>query len=308
MRRLWPFLPTLVLIGCGPRPSTTPVAPTVTKEIPPVTPKAKATIAPTVALLEPYLVLVAPQRAVPPRTMQGQILPEIPMRPIMPLPPAQSIPIPGPIAPRTTPSAPPSKPSTPRGPVVPNALVRLFQEERARSVDDARRRLAAATARTTSTAADAKRLWGFVKDGFVAQRQAENADAANRTAVAEQAEAQKTLDEAQSRQRDARKDLDAAMRGTSAWTGGMETAQRIVPVPMLQPVPETYRLAVLGVAPVTLTLQGGTVLRRVEMQPGEAGAWLVRCVDAGALRVGVGGRAASLLVRRLPLPEAKART
>ena len=269
--------------------------------------------APVVALLEPYLVVSTAPAPMPP-SLRGRILPNLPTAPITPLPPLSGIPSPPVTAPETSPKTPPPKPNpapvaptpfSPRGPLVPNALVRLFQEERARSVADARDRVSAASTRATATAAEAKRLWGYVKDGFVAQKQAENADAAAKAAISELGEAQKTLDAAQQRQRDARKDIENALRAAQT-PSGLELVQRTVPSETYQAVPNTYRLSVLGSSPVKITVQNGSVLKTQDLKPGEAGAWLVRCIDPTALRLGVDRKAAKLWIRTLP--EAELRT
>lgn len=190
--------------------------------------------------------------------------------------------------------------------MIPNALVRLFQEERAQRVDDSKDRLAAATARATQAATEAKKLWGFVKDGFVAQRQAENADIAAKAATKDQIEAQKSLDEAQSRLKDARKDIEAAMRNAQMLPA-YDLAQLTLPARTFQIVPNTYRLSVFGSSPPEITVQNGVVLRKLDPQSGEAGAWLVRCVDPSTLRLGVDHKPAKLWIRSLPEPETKPR-
>lgn len=292
----------LLFGGC----STPPPRSVVSVPAPPVVVNApsepKIAAPPLVALVEPYWVAVPLSRPIypaPPSSMRGDILPEreLPNAPLVPSPPTVTVPI----VPKPTPAQPVPAPTPRRAPALPTAVVRLFEEERARSVDEARRRVAAATARASQAASEAKRLWGFVHDGFVAQKQAENADAATRDAVAAQAEAQKSFDDAQQRQRDARRDVEAALRAV-AQGSTMSLVQRIVPLPTYRPIPGLFRLAVLGTAPVSVAIQNGTLNRRLVPERGEAGAWLVKTADPSKLRVGVGTRPATVIVRGLPLP------
>lgn len=306
----------LVAAGCQSTPAPAPVAarPTAATLPPSVrVVSAPPTPAPVVALVEPYLVpAAAPAIPPPPSSIHGNLAP-LPSVPITPLPPIQGTPVTPPAAVVPTPKKPPvSTPPatvapTPKRPqTVPPAIVKLFEDERAHSVDDARRRLAAATSHATQAAAEAKRQWSFVKSGFVAQKQAENADAAAKDALDEQSDAQKALDDAQLRQRNARRDIEAALKVAS--TPSPFTLAQLTTVPKAyQPVPGLYRLSVLGATPVTISVQNGTLGRRLPTDGGEAGAWLVRTPDPTRLRVGVGTRPATVVVRTLPEAEEKSK-
>ena len=295
----------LAIVGCA-KPEKgvpTPVPPRAASN---PLPKEEATPAPDVrfALLEPMLVVRSEERLnpSPPRTLGGDILPSLPvLPPVSPLVP----PAPEPAKPTEKPAPVASAPVRPRPFTVPPAVVRLFEEERGRTVEEARRRQTAASTRAVQTATEAKRLAGYVKDGFVAQKQADAADAAARAANAELAEAQRALDAATARQRDARRDVEAAAKSVASLT-----AARVVRVPIptsaYRPLPDTFRLSVLGGGELLrLSLQNGTALKRLAVHPGEAAAWLVRCSDPTRLRVGYGGRATNLLVRPLPTPETR---
>ena len=303
----------LAALGCAPKP-TPPALATLPVVVPLAkAPTPKAAPAPVVALVEPYLVAVeTPRLLAEPPTLRGNIMPNLRDVPILPAPPTtQTVPV--------EPSAPPASKSTPtapkRGTVLSPAVVKLFEDERARSVDDARRRLAAASARATQTATEAKKQWGFVKDGFVAQKQAENADATAKEAADEQADAQKSLDDAQARQRSARRDVEAALRAVAVspvpsegeGPGILHVAQLTLPTTSYQPMPGLFRLSVLGAGTVKISVQNGTLGRRLEPSLGEAGAWLVRCLDPAQLRVGVDARPATLVVRTLPAPEVRSK-
>ena len=292
-------------LGCAP-PSKVPerapetVAPTGTT--PPVAsePSAapKAVPPAAVALVEPYLVAVkspTPSYA-PPPTLRGSIQPEAgPLAaPLVPSAPTATEPVPPP--PAAAPKLAPPRPANP----LPPAIIRLFEEERGRRVDDARQRLSAATVRAAQTVAEAKRISGFVKDGFVAQKQADAAEASARAAGADLAEAQKTLDEAQQRQRDARRDLEAAIRRIAERLDPRRLAGLSVAPRTFQAVPGVYRLAILGSGPVTISVQNGALGRRLTPADGEAGAWIVRALDPSRLRIGIGSRRATLIVRALP--------
>ena len=297
--------PLLLIVGCGKEKATVKVpdpAPVVKSSPPPAAPPRVEV--PQIALLEPYLVIATALPPAPPPTLRGRILPNLPIGPITPLPPLTGTPPPPEPQPssepkRPVPSSPVPEPTPKRSTLVPNAFVRLLQEERARRVEDAKNRLAASAVRATQTAAEAKRLWGYVKDGFVAQKQAENADLAAKAAAKEQADAQKTLDEAQQRQRDARKDIESALR--NAWVAPRYELTQLSPPPTtFQVVPNTFRLAVLGNSPVKITVQNGVVLKKIDPQSGEAGAWLIRCIDPQSLRVGIESKPTTLWIRRLP--------
>ncbi len=310
MKDTWRVLGAVVLatVGCRSAPPPAPASPVVVQA--PVSAPTKVTVvapAPVVALVEPYLVVSAAPRLPSLPSLRGQILPDLRNIPILPSPPIQTVPVEptNPLPTKPTPVSP--APSPRRSSVVSPVVVRLFEDERARSVADAGRRLAAASVRAAQTAAEAKRQWGFVKDGFVAQKQAESADATARDAAAEQADAQKALDEAQSRQRNARRDIEAALR-VAATPSPFALAELAVPARSYQPVPQTYRLSVLGASTMTITVQNGTLGRRLDPQPGEAGAWLVRCPDPSRLRVGVGVRPATVVVRPLPDLQVRSKT
>ena len=293
-----PLLASLLGLGCAPKPAPTAAVPPPAGRAPRPTIVVKAVPAPVVALVEPYLVPVAAPTFPAPSPLHGRILPDLGNVPVLPSPPTQT----EPVAPSPTRPASPSSPApTPRATTVPQSVVRLFEDERARSVDDARRTLIAASARASQTAVEAKRQWGFVKEGFVAQKQAETADAAAKEASGAQADAQKSLEDALRRQRNARHDVEAAFRAVAAVFSPFALAQRTLPTTSFQALPGAFRLSVLGGAPVTITLQNGTLGRRLPTGPGEAGAWFVRCPDPARLRVGVGDRAATVVIR--PLPE-----
>ena len=296
-------LAALLLAGCAPKePAPVATTPPSPRKMPSVV--RIETPAPLVALVEPYLVPVNLPATTMPPTLRGGFAP-LPTVPITPLPPAGGLPS----APPATESAPaPSLPKSPPAPttVAPKrvtalspAIVRLFEDERAHSVDDAHRRLDAATARASASAAEAKKQWDFVKAGFVAQKQAQNADAAAKDAQDEQANAQKALDDAQRRQRNARRDLEAALR-VAAMPAPFALAQLTSAPKTYQAAPGLYRLAILGSSPTSISLQNGAIAKRLPPDGGEAGAWLVRCPDPTKLRVGVGARPATVVVRTLP--------
>ncbi|GEM_PF-5134742 len=302
----------VIATGCAaPAPktesSTTPIA----KESPKVEASAKGVPAqPTavVALVEPYLMAVTESQAVviPPPSLRGQILTPLPISPLSPAPPTQTVPIdPKPAAPRPSAPAIPSAPSQKIAKAtIPLAVVRLLEDERSRSAEDARRRLTAAVARAAQTAAEAKRQWGFVKEGFVAQKMAEGADAAARDAAQEQADAQKALDAAQQRQKEARRDLQAAYGAVASADPGFVEASLQKPLPAYRPVPFTYRLSLLGKPSGKPTVENGTLGRTLPAAQNEGGAWIVRCADPSRLKVTIGGQAATLVNH--PLPPAQA--
>lgn len=220
---------------------------------------------------------------------------------------------PAPLAPKKTPTAPSVSPPAPTPApktapaprtLSPNAIatmVRLLDEERGRSVETAKRRLAAATARATQTATEAKTTADLVRSGALAQIKADQAAAAAREAATEQADAQKALDDAQQRQRESRKDVEAALKGVADVGSGMTLAAEKVKIPAYQAVPYTYRLSILGSSlPGPVRVEHGTLGRTIPTLTGEAGAWIVRCADPSQLSVKVGDHAATILVRKLP--------
>ena len=292
----------LIVAGCGSAPRPVATQPVPSRPPPPVR-IVEVASAPVVAILEPYLVPATSTPIAPPPGLRGHIFAPLPSVPLTPLPPIAGTPtLPPPTLPKT-PTPPPASPPR-RVTILPPAVVKLFEDERAHGVEDARRRLAAAATRATQTAAEAKRLWGFVKSGFVAQRQAENADAAAKDALDEQNGAQKALDDAQQRQRNARRDIEAALRVATV-PSPFALAQMTTVPRSYQPVPGLYRLSLVGSGPTAIVVQNGVLGRRLPSDGGEAGAWLVRCADPARLRVGVGARPATVVVRTLPESEAK---
>jgi hypothetical protein len=291
----WFVLACALIVGCAsPKPSAAPVA----APTPPAV-AAKIQVAATVVLLEPYLEPATPaQMVLPPPSLVGRIqMSPPPNEPLVPsAPPAtETRPIPNP--PPSTPPASkrPSKPS----PGVVGAMVQLLQDERSRSADLARRQLSLASARVAQTAAEAKKTGDLVRAGALAQFKLTQADAAARDAVAEQAEAQRTLDDAQQRVTEARKDVESVLNAVSELPFSL--AQFATPPVAFRPVPFTYRLTVLGATPLAaIQVEGGTLGRVLERGKGEAGAWIVRCQDPSKLRVIVGETETQTIVRSLP--------
>lgn len=309
-RRLAIYGFTLLAAGCtapAPKPNVVATPPPVVQAPPPSNPEVAPQL---VALIEPYMVVAEPEKVyMQPPALGGRIRMADPMPETAPLiapPPAEVRPVPTPpkTATVTPPKAQPVKPVTPPRGVSSGAvstMVRLLEEERARSVEVAKGRLAAATARANQTSSDAKTTADLVRSGALAQVKADQAAAAAKEAASEQVEAQKALDAAQQRQREARRDVEAALKGVAEATPGMTLAAEKVKVPVYQPLPYTYRLSILGDRlPGVVKLERGTLGRSVPTISGEAGAWIVRCADPSQLHVKVGEQAASVMVRKLP--------
>lgn len=289
-----------LLLGCAQPKAPVeplPVAPPLAVA-PPILAKVPET--PHVVLVEPYLTLVElkPSVALPPSLggrvpFGGQIDPLPSVEPIAPPPPTETRPIAPP--PSNPPPASPRR-STP----LPASVVRLFEDERARSVETAKAQVTSAAARVAQTSAEAKKTSELVRAGALAQFKADQADAAARSAVAEKADADRALEEAQERRRNARRDLEAAF-GASALTPGFEVVA-LPTVKAFQPVPFTYRLSILGTRKDAPKIVNGTLGRPLPASKGEAGAWIVRCTDPSRLRVLVDAREATVVVHTLPSP------
>lgn len=297
----WFLLACLLLAGCeAPRPAEVVAAP-VKVSPPPVSVK---TSPPMVALVEPYLVPVAPaQLVIPPPSLGGRIqMTPPPASPLVPTPPpvTQTRPIPTPPPSRLSPSGtPPVKTPAKPSPALVTAMVNLLQDERSRSVDQARRQLSLATTRVTQTAAEAKKTADLVRAGALAQFKSTQADAAARDAVGEQADAQKTLNDAQQRVQESRRDVESALNAISELPFSL--AQLAIPPTAFRSVPFTYRLSILGSTPIRVVeVEGGTLGRDLTRGSGEAGAWIVRCADPSKLRVKVGAAEMQTIVRSLP--------
>ncbi len=297
----WFILVGALLAGCASqKPTVAPPEPVAVPKAPLVEAKKPSV---TLALLEPCLEPAMPaQMVLPPPSLGGRIQispsPSLPLVPSAP-PTTQTRPIPAP-----TPVAPPPDKRLPRGPSAStvNAMVQLLEDERSRSVEQARRQLSLATARVTQTAAEAKKTSELVRAGALAQFKATQADAASRDAVAEQADAQKTFDDAQRRVGEARRDVESTLSAVSQLPFSL--AQFAAPTVAFRPVPFTYRLSVLGTVPLTtIRVEGGTLGRVLERGKDEAGAWIVRCPDPSKLRVIVGESETQTIVRSLPRTE-----
>jgi len=294
----WFVLACALIVGCtSPKPSAAPVVPVAAPTTPAVA--AKIPVAATVVLLEPYLEPATPaQMVLPPPSLGGRIqMSPPPNEPLVPSAPPATETRPIPSLPPTAPPASkrPAKPS----PGVVGAMVQLLQDERSRSADLARRQLSIASARVAQTAVEAKKTGDLVRAGALAQFKLTQADAASREAVAEQAEAQRTLDDAQQRVLEARKDVESVLNTITELPYSL--AELPAPPIAFRPVPFTYRLTVLGATPLAaIHVEGGTLGRVLERGKGEAGAWIVRCQDPSKLRVIVGETETQTFVRSLP--------
>lgn len=292
----------VVAAGCAappPAPSAPPVAVSPRPAAPPVAPAASPAAPPVVALLEPFLVSVSARRLeAAPNPLGGRIVPIEPESPLVPAPPTQTRPLSPPPAAKSGPA-----PVAPRARTVSPALVRLFEEERAHAVEVAKSNVATAAARVGQTSADAKKTWELVRAGALAQFKADQADAAVRAATSEKADADRVLDEAQERRRNARRDIEAALAATASRPSEGVLVQREVALPSFRPVPYTYRLSILGASQPDVKVEGGTLGRPLAPGKGEGNAWIVRCLDVSKLRVRFGKGEAVVVPRSLPNPK-----
>jgi hypothetical protein len=244
---------TLLAAGCtAPAPTASSRPQAVTPPSAPVVQAPAPSIAETteiVALVEPYLVAAEPEKIfIQPPALGGRIRMADPVPNTAPLiAPAPSEIRPAPLPEKKTPMTPPVQAPSPKTAPAPRTLspsaiatmVRLLDEERARSVETAKRRLAAATARAAQTATEAKTTADLVRSGALAQIKADQAAAAAKDAAGDQADAQKALEEAQQRQRESRRDVEAALKGVAETSQGMTLAADKVKVPTYQPLPYT---------------------------------------------------------------------
>lgn len=302
--RRWAAATGLMVMAAGcaaPKPAeTTPVAaPTPTPVVATPTAAEKPAV-PMVALLEPFLVPASKQQIfLPPPSLGGRIeMTPPPPTPLTPAAPPQTETRPVPTQPPVTTPPPPARTAPKLSAPIVSAMVRLLEDERSRSVDQARRQLTLATNRVSQTSAEAKKTADLVRAGALAQFKSTQADTAARDAVAEQADAQKTLDDAQQRVRQARQDVETTLKALAE--SPFSLAQLPTTPVAFQPVPYTYRLSVLGPDAVTVRLEGGTLGRALERGHGEAGAWIVRCADPSKLRVRIGEVETQTIVRTLP--------
>lgn len=304
MKRLAPLALLATAFGCGTPQPQTKATPTP-DSAPVLAPPMRTVQAPTaVAMLEPYLVAVVPAVASPslPPTLRGGFSsPPPPSLDLDPLAPANPPPAASEGTAPTAPSPSPSpKPSSPSSKPNLSALVRLLEQERAQNVEAAQRALDTAQTAADASAAEAKRQWSYVKEGFVAQKKAEEADARTKSAQAEAARAQKELEDAQGRKRNARRDVERALVAVEAPEGRLAALES--PLPVYRPVPYTYRLSIVGTLKGDPTVTGGTLGRALPTTKAETGAWIVRTASPSALKVSLGETLLTLGVHDLPAP------
>lgn len=231
-----------------------------------------------------------------------------PVGPLVPPVPSQLRPLPPPAPSSEAPSKQaPTFPSAPRErSPLPAAVIRLFEEERARAVETAKSQVATAAARAAQATEEAKKAWALVRAGALAQFKADQADAAAKAAVSEKGQAERVLAEAQERERNARRDVEDAFRAAALAPFVPIALEK--PAVVFRPVPFTYRLSVLGAKPIAVKVENGTLGRELPTDRGEGGAWIMRCADATRVRVKVGSTDAEVVVRSLPEASPAVRT